>query len=339
MGGSVTVVRTLPDHGLSCSAMRTVAGLSLVAILAFTAPAFASDADALIDEGVALREQGKDQEALDRFTRAWSASPTSRARAQMALAEQALGRWSFAEAHLEEALRGGDGWIAKNRPALEGALATVRTHLGDLIVDGSLDGADVSVDGASVGALPLRAPVRLTIGSHVLMVHAAGYFPVERSVQVSSDAPAREHVDLVKQQTASAPPPTDDHPLIHDVRPIIQPQSSDTGKVQRTVGWVLLATTAPFLITGILGAGGRAGQVGSYNSNTSCPGIDLPNQPPQCQTMIDSADQWRVVTIVGFTGAALVAVSSIIVLLTAPTSAPTSPPRVACSFGGCSGTF
>ena len=56
-----------------------------------------SEADALITKGVGLREKGRDEEALDVFRQALAKSPSARARAQVALAEQALGMWVLAE--------------------------------------------------------------------------------------------------------------------------------------------------------------------------------------------------------------------------------------------------
>ena len=101
-----------------------------------------------------------------------------------------------------------------------------------------------------------------------------------------------------------------------------------------------MAAAAPFLITGIVGVSGRASEISSYNDNRGCPGIDQPNQPTQCQSLIDSANGWRTVSIIGFTGAGVMVATSIVVVLTAPRAAS---PRVACapSLGGiaCGGVF
>ena len=69
-------------------------------------------------------------------------------------------------------------------------------------------------------------------------------------------------------------------------------------------------------------------------------GIDQPNQPTQCQSLIDSANGWRTVSIIGFTGAGVMVATAIVVVLTAPHA---STPHVACapSLGGvaCAGVF
>lgn len=79
------------------------------------APVRAQSAETLIDEGVQLREQGRDAGALERFQRAYAESRSARALAQVALAEQALGRWVDANAHLTEALAMGGEWIETHR--------------------------------------------------------------------------------------------------------------------------------------------------------------------------------------------------------------------------------
>src|SRR5258708_5335035 len=123
-------------HGVSSLMRPLVAsaiGLSLV-----TASTFArggDDTGSLLQHGVELRREHRDQEALEVFTQALSLAPTPVARAQMALAKQALGRWIDAERDLSEALASDrDAWIAKNRDALDGALADIVSHLAWLRV-------------------------------------------------------------------------------------------------------------------------------------------------------------------------------------------------------------
>src|SRR6185436_19818337 len=97
----------------------------------------AEDPEAIIARGVHLREQGKDEEALAEFRRAFAVAPTAKARAQMALAEQALGMWVAAEEHLKKALEEEkEPWIARNRGALTQAVRTIEQHLGTIVVRG-----------------------------------------------------------------------------------------------------------------------------------------------------------------------------------------------------------
>src|SRR5688572_17737468 len=86
--------------------------LSVLVFASSEVRAAQSEADKLIDQGVDLREQGKDVDALEKFKRAYELSKSARALAQMALAQQALGRWLEAEASLQKALEAkNDKWI------------------------------------------------------------------------------------------------------------------------------------------------------------------------------------------------------------------------------------
>ena len=50
-------------------------------------------AESLIEEGIALRTEGRDEEALGKFVESYELAPAPRTLTQIALAEQALGRW------------------------------------------------------------------------------------------------------------------------------------------------------------------------------------------------------------------------------------------------------
>jgi hypothetical protein len=168
----------------------------------------AAEADRLIASGVSLRQAGKDEEALAEFSKAYELSHGAHARAQMGIAEQALGRWDLAEAHLAEALGDtNDAWIKKHRTDLEAALEEVRGHLGTLDVLGGVPGAEVRVNGQTVTHLPLTAPLRLPAGTVVLEIVADGYVPSTRTVTITAGRLGRETFYLVKEATASPTPP------------------------------------------------------------------------------------------------------------------------------------
>jgi hypothetical protein len=167
---------------------------------AIARPALADpvDADALLKEGIALRRAGRDREALEVFRRAYALSPSPHALAQVALAEQAIGAWVEAEADLSRALSAADdAWIVRHRELLEGGLGTIRAHLGWLDVAADVDGAELWVNDARAGTLPLARPVRLEAGSVVFEVRKSGYAPVRRSTSVEPGGTARASVHLV----------------------------------------------------------------------------------------------------------------------------------------------
>src|SRR5262245_5743759 len=115
--------------------------------LSLAGDARADDAESLLRRGIDLRKQGQDTEALESFRAAHTLDPTPRAKAQIGLAEQALGRWLDAHQHLSEALSAADDpWIIKNREALEGARSTIEDRLGWLFVMTNAEGAEIWID-------------------------------------------------------------------------------------------------------------------------------------------------------------------------------------------------
>lgn len=176
--------------------------LALVALLVLTAlsPVRASAqrrAD-LMEEGISLREQGRDEEALAMFALAFEQTGSARAQAQMALAEQALERFVEAEAHLADALtHTDDAFIRRNHQALEGALEEIRRRLGDLEVVGGVPGAEVIIGGLAVGVMPLDAPVRVVAGSIAVEIRAEGYERYVDTVQVRGGGSATVEAHLV----------------------------------------------------------------------------------------------------------------------------------------------
>src|SRR6266851_411915 len=126
-----------------------------LALLAASAPALAQEDEArfLLREGVELRREHRNEEALARFERAFAIVHSPTARAQVALAEQALARWLDAERDLDAALdTTDDPWIAKNRPVLREARQEIDDHLGWLTVDVTAPDADVRIDGRATRA-------------------------------------------------------------------------------------------------------------------------------------------------------------------------------------------
>ena len=184
----------------------------LVVVVALVAQGGVSAAQVACDEeavraGNVLRRAGRDEEALERFRQAWEACHTLRARAQMALAEAALGRWLDADTHLGETLAsGGDPWIERNRVQLEGVRAQVLEHIGYLELRGGVPGAEVLLDGRLVGTMPLSDPLRLVAGSVTLTVRSPGYLPLTRTTLIAGGQLRQESIELIAEPAAPTPP-------------------------------------------------------------------------------------------------------------------------------------
>jgi hypothetical protein len=156
-----------------------------------TAPALAADdprADALIQQGLDLRREGKPAEALELFQRAHAIAPSPRTFGQLGLVETSLQHWADADLHLSVSLANpDDAWIRKNRAFLEQALATSKQHIGELVVDGPA-GAEVFVGGKSVGTLPAVPTLHLAEGAVAISATAAGFKNFDQTVAIRPGA-------------------------------------------------------------------------------------------------------------------------------------------------------
>jgi hypothetical protein len=305
------------------------------------------DADTLINRGLDLREHGKDDEALAVFKKALAKSPSPRARAQVALAEQALGLWTSAESDLLLCLSAADDpWITKNRGAIEGALAVVRRHLGSLEIRGT-QGAEVLLDGVRLGALPATAPFRVEAGRRTLELRAKGFHSTARNVEIAPGSVTRETVMLVALTPDSGGEPgASGEPGAGGPRDRAVPVDSDPGHGQRVLGWAFATTGAALLVTGGVSMMVRKGIIDDYNNN--CPGLGV-NQPPDCDGKIASSRTWLTVAIVSLVGGGIFAIGGLTVVATAPSRSTASAGgvRIGCapsSLGdgatlGCAGTF
>jgi tetratricopeptide (TPR) repeat protein len=215
-------------------------------IVVGSASARADELEELNHEGVELRKQGQDEAALERFRRAYEIDRSPRSLAQIALAEQALGRWVEADADLRRALDAvDDSWIVRNREPLESAQRAIAERIGELTVVGP-PGASLFVDGISRGALPLAKPLRLPAGFVALEVRLAGRLPVSRQVLVPAHGAAREEVVL------AAPPLPAPETAAPGWRPATAPVPETPRNNLRLAAWATLGASSTALAAGVL---------------------------------------------------------------------------------------
>lgn len=145
-----------------------------------------------------LRREGKDEAALSAFEEATTLDPESaRARVHLAAAHQALGHWPEADALLAELLQQTDeAYVQRHQATLLRAQEFVGRHLGTLLLAGQPEGAEVKVDGRSLGKLPLTKALRLAVGSYQLEVTRPGYYPLQRPIHIGAGGTLRESVAL-----------------------------------------------------------------------------------------------------------------------------------------------
>jgi hypothetical protein len=289
----------------------------------------AADADALIEQGVALREQGHDREALAVFQRAAGLRPSPRAEAQVALAQQALGQWVDAEAGLVRALAApNDDWIERNRPALEQALATVRGQLGWITVDTDTPGAQVRIDGRPIPALPMPEPLRVPAGVVVVEALAPGYVSAVRYIEIHAGERAHQSMTLLPQAMPSA------LPAAAPSSPGSPESRSATIARRRTWAWISLGAAAALVGGGIAAHVVREVNAAKYD-DPACVSHPEQTRDEVCGGYGSTARTATVLAVIGYSAGGAAAVLSAVLLFTGSPAPGSSPSRAAarCGFG------
>jgi hypothetical protein len=296
--------------------MRVLGVIVALVALTSTAGAQSVDVNALVHQGVELRRERRDREALEVFLRAWEVSHAPRVMAQIGFAELALGRWVDAEAHLIEAHSAAtDPWIAEHRALLEESMRDVGQHVGSLDVRGNVAGAEVRVEGQRVGALPFARLVRVAAGTTTLEVGAPGYLPVRRSIVVAPGSLTRETVSLLAiDGPFGAPPP----PLLDDARPPVA-VSHDAGPTMRALGWTAAGGALLGVGIGVAALVVRNDAVGRWNSDACL--ANGRTRLENCGGEQDTAVTIGAVSVAAWVTGAALAVTSVVLLVTAPSSA------------------
>ncbi len=177
----------------------------LAALCAVAAGAAEPSTDALIEQGLDLRRDGKPEQALELFRRAHAIAPSPRTFGQMGLVESSLKRWVEGETHLSVSLSNpDDSWVIKNRAFLDEALAQCREHVGELAVSGPA-GVEVLVGGRMAGTLPAVPTLRLAEGTVLVTASSPGFTSFEKTVTVRPGV--RTPLAIVLTPVAPAPVP------------------------------------------------------------------------------------------------------------------------------------
>ena len=291
-------------------------------------------AEAAIHRGVELRAVHDDLGALTEFKKAQRMCPNARATAQIALAEQALGRWLEAEEHMKEALSAaGDPWIAKSRATLDQALATIAEHLGDLevVAPRGPRGAEVYFNEHRVGVLPLARPARVVAGSSTLEVRAAGYHTLSRTVKVTPAGLAREVVELTR---------------IGEEAPGGAAGSASPRSLRTTLGWVGLPVGVVILAGGIAAHVIRERKASEWNDDDRCLFVDSQkNRSGNCGPDRDTVYLAQDLAIAGYVVGGVITAASAALLLWPSRQEQPRPAGITCGPGpgavglSCAGHF
>lgn len=287
-----------------------------------------SSVEAHIQRGIELRKDGRDRDALAEFEAAYAVRAAPRTGAQIALAHQALGEWLEAERGLNATLEAAsDPWVVQYRPVLESALTVVRGHLGWLDVETNVEGAELILDGQSVGALRRPESIRVPAGHVGIEVRAAGYAAVRQTTLVTPNMHTHEQVTLARELPArvDAPAPTE-VPSPAWIAPPLTSSPATTGGGRITAGALTLAGGGVLAIAGVVAWRLRINDIDTYNDDSQCVQGTL-SRAQRCGGYASSEATALGFEVGFFAAAGVAAISGASLLLTANTKRS----RVACA--------
>ncbi|MBL8678742.1 MAG: PEGA domain-containing protein [Myxococcales bacterium] len=237
----------------------------------------ATQAEALVAQGIQLRRASQDQQALLLFRQAFALVPSPRTRAQIALAEQALGQWAQAEVDLRAALaEREDPWIQRNVEALDAALTAITAHLGSLEVTSSVAGATLWVNGREVGPLPLAAPARIETGTTQIEVRRSGYNTGRRTIEIEPGRSYRESFNLV----------------IISADPVIQRVQGPVRVINVTEEYIAPRASVPLVIAGGVAVLGGVGAHVFWQNRVSVYNSGSPSSASNAGSCYDPTEQY-----------------------------------------------
>lgn len=157
-----------------------------------TAVAATDRARSLHVEGARLFELGKYDDAYVAFVAAWALKKHPQIAGNLADCETKIGKYRDAAEHFAFVVRDPNHQAKPEEKRLaQERLKEVQTRIGTLAVSVSASGAEVTLDGKTIGTSPLEGPIFVEPGAHVVEATLKGYTPARAPVDAAKGS-ARE---------------------------------------------------------------------------------------------------------------------------------------------------
>jgi tetratricopeptide (TPR) repeat protein len=147
-----------------------------------------AQAQQLLREGTRLYRKGEYQEALERFTAAYTLYPSPKLQFNVGQTNRELGRPVEARSAFDRFLADPAGAPRSTIDEARRSLTELETQLGKIQVRYEAAVVDVFLDGVPQGRTPLAGPLWSTPGSHVLSLRGHGFAPFVETLEVRAGA-------------------------------------------------------------------------------------------------------------------------------------------------------
>src|SRR5882724_8259113 len=200
--------------------MKRVLSLVLLTSLAFPSPVWAQtktgkpeggeldEARTRFQRGVDLYKEGSYDAALAEFTKAYELAPNYRVLFNLAQVQSERHDYVAAVRFFEKYLsQGGADIPAERRDQVAKELSALRGRVTQLTVGVDVEGAELLVDGVSVGKLPMTEPALVSAGVRQIQVRKTGYESAARTETIAGGEAVHFDFKLTPLPTAPAAAP------------------------------------------------------------------------------------------------------------------------------------
>lgn len=293
---------------------RRIAAVALLATLFVSATAIAQDkkeldVTTLIKQGITAAQEGRWEEAKDRFETAWLKSNAYDVAANLALVEEHFGNYPRAAELFAFALNTfPPGEPPEKRAQLQQKLEEMRPKVAALDIQVDVAACAVTVNGKVIGKTPITGEIFGTPGKQILTFEKKGYHSETREI----DVPAGKKETIVIRLTAL---PVEKH-------------SEPLPMWPAAVGFGLAGAGA--LLGGgmLIASAVRSGDASDFAQSCSDQN-DFPRCADEGQAIVDDVDTFRTVSIVGFVTAGAALAFAIPYTIAAASSGDAEPDDVA----------
>jgi hypothetical protein len=189
------------------------------------------------DRGVAAFNDRRFGEAAEEFQAAYQISPAFVVLYNIGQVNVALGRSIEAVDAFQKYLdQGARNIPPQRRREVEAELRKQEARIGVLVVRTQPEGAEVRVDGKSVGVTPLAGGVRVTAGKHTVEALLSGYGSEEREVTAAGRAQVAVALELSRVAVPTVSPPP---AVLVERRASVPVVDAEAGAGRRNLGYVI----------------------------------------------------------------------------------------------------
>jgi hypothetical protein len=187
--------------------LRRLVLVAAVGLMLHTWPARADDIDQLYEQGQTAFEQQRYEEARAKLSAVWASRQSYDVAAVLAQAELQVGKHRDAAEHLAYAVAHFPvSAKIELRKHVEAMFAEAKKHVATVRVTVNLDGADVRVDGVTVGRAPLAGEIFLDPGARKIEARFPQHVTATRKIEVRKGAAEKVELVLVAESAKAATP-------------------------------------------------------------------------------------------------------------------------------------